>query len=523
MVCLLFWAAGYFTGVIMSREDTGNVIPYREKRRFNFITVVFCAVLVYLAVQLIGFVTADSYPIYELKLPETYSHAYERRGLVTREEYTCVSENAGFVNYLITEGRKYSSATPVYTTKDASFFTDALLENEDTQMLSTDKLTMLKERLVQTCFRSDEQFYRYAQDKEDIQATILNTFLQKASKNIDVLLRNDPDALVVSERSGFILYHQDNYCGIGSEDITPEMFREENCILRSYETGRSVQAGDFAYRIVPDDVFSLSFILTENEYISFIDRKYLPIHLKELDVDVNGSLSIRDLSDGSHMATVTLNKYGSNCLNNRFLSFSISQQEQVGYRIPVESVLTRDFITVPAAFVIHDSHMGIGVIREVKKPDGSTDRLFTRITIYAVRGNTYYISSSELTTQDTIYLPVKIESGGQQENGGQRESGGQQESGEEQETENGKVVEDEQVIDYTGDPDRPCRLSVTAPLTGVYNVNKGYCIFRQVEILTQTADRNFYLIATKTDLVLAAYDRIIQNAASVDDNRIIVK
>ena len=65
------------------------------------------------------------------------------------------------------------------------------------------------------------------------------------------------------------------------------------------------------------------------------------------------------------------------------------------------------------------------------------------------------------------------------------------------------------------------RLAVTTPLTGVYNVNKGYCIFRQVEILETTRDGVYYLISPKTSYGLSAYDRIIQDASTVTDNQII--
>ena len=55
-------------------------------------------------------------------------------------------------------------------------------------------------------------------------------------------------------------------------------------------------------------------------------------------------------------------------------------------------------------------------------------------------------------------------------------------------------------------------------LKGAYCVNKGYCQFRQVEIL----DRNdeYYIVKLGTKYGLSIYDHIILNADMVTENQI---
>ena len=73
----------------------------------------------------------------------------------------------------------------------------------------------------------------------------------------------------------------------------------------------------------------------------------------------------------------------------------------------------------------------------------------------------------------------------------------------------------------TTDPTNRHLIAVSAPLTGVYSVNRGYCIFRQIDILSETSDHNYYIINTGTYYGLSAYDRIILNAGLVTENQII--
>ena len=45
---------------------------------------------------------------------------------------------------------------------------------------------------------------------------------------------------------------------------------------------------------------------------------------------------------------------------------------------------------------------GVGVYKEVIQSDGSAKAVFTKVSIYAKQGNSYYISASGLTTEDYL-------------------------------------------------------------------------------------------------------------------------
>ena len=56
-------------------------------------------------------------------------------------------------------------------------------------------------------------------------------------------------------------------------------------------------------------------------------------------------------------------------------------------------------------------------------------------------------------------------------------------------------------------------------LEGVYNINKGYAMFRLIDILYEYGD--YCIVSDKTDYGVTLYDHIILNGSSVKENDII--
>ena len=75
--------------------------------------------------------------------------------------------------------------------------------------------------------------------------------------------------------------------------------------------------------------------------------------------------------------------------------------------------------------------------------------------------------------------------------------------------------------DYLVKPGSSDRFQVgqTAALDGVYNINRGYTVFRQVEILN--SNEEYYIVAKGTSYGLSVYDHIVLDASTVTEGAII--
>jgi len=63
------------------------------------------------------------------------------------------------------------------------------------------------------------------------------------------------------------------------------------------------------------------------------------------------------------------------------------------------------------------------------------------------------------------------------------------------------------------------QVGASASLQGVYNINKGYAVFKQIEILK--SNEEYYTIRKGTDYGLSVYDHIVLNAETVQEGQLI--
>ncbi|MBR4027192.1 MAG: hypothetical protein IKJ01_06495, partial [Lachnospiraceae bacterium] len=61
----------------------------------------------------------------------------------------------------------------------------------------------------------------------------------------------------------------------------------------------------------------------------------------------------------------------------------------------------------------------------------------------------------------------------------------------------------------------------TDELLGVYNINKGYAVFKQINILYENEE--YAIVAQKTPYGIALYDHIALDAESIEEHELVAK
>ena len=463
----------------MDSDSQSNIVKYKKKHQIHFIAIVFSLILVYLISQLYRWSSREYIRIFTVQTSQTLESVHQYRGVITRGETVYQTEENGYINYFVREGQKAGVGATVYTTDETGEFSRKLAETfSDGTALSDSTLINLKNILYQTSTQTDSGSFSDAyKEQQELKAAVTDSFLYTATGQLFSNQNLSSLSRVTADQSGYILFHSDSLDGLKAEDVTEASFDEKALKTEIYSGGESRSAGAFAYKLVPDDSFSITFEINEDDYQKYQGRKYLNIELISLGIRVNGSFSTRTTKDGTLLGTITLNKYGNYFLTGRYLDFWITQTDINGYKIPVTAVTSKDFLIIPRDFVTKGGtgQNTYGVYREVSGYS-SRESEFVPVSIYAETDEYYYISGSGLSVGDYLI----------------------------QEKTNTRYL-----------------LSTTAPLDGVYNINRGYCIFRQIEILDTTSDGNYYMVSTQTRFGLSAYDRIVLNADLVTENQII--
>lgn len=154
---------------------------------------------------------------------------------------------------------------------------------------------------------------------------------------------------------------------------------------------------------------------------------------------------------------------------SRYLRIELLKQEETGLKIPNSAITTKEFFTIPKSYFYRGNNSGSkGVL-----VDGSDSKdAFVTPTLYYETEDYYYVDANDLSAGTKLRKPDSSET---------------------------YVVGSE-----------------TATLEGVYNVNKGYAVFKQIEILYQT--KEYSIVKSGTSYGIALYDHIALEGDHVREN-----
>ena len=160
----------------------------------------------------------------------------------------------------------------------------------------------------------------------------------------------------------------------------------------------------------------------------------------------------------------------------RFVDFEIIMHDEVGLKIPNSSIVNKEFFLVPEGYITIGADGKSGVIKESYSEDGTIYSEFWETDIYSYSEDTkeYYLDTDILELGNKLIKPDGMET-------------------------------------YT--------ISKKASLIGVYNMNKGYADFRQINILYQNEE--YAIVKSNTQYGLNVYDYIVLDAAGVSDEQFI--
>ena len=217
--------------------------------------------------------------------------------------------------------------------------------------------------------------------------------------------------------------------------------------------------------------------MSEEDVAAFGAEPNLKVTFDRHDLTTTGQLSLIAGADGKTYGKLDFTKYMVQFVSERYLDFEVITSAAEGLKIPISSVANKNFYLVPASFRTTGGDSVVeGFYKEVYSEKG-TSIVFVPATIY-------------YSTEEYCYIDI----------------------------EEGKEIN---AGDYLVKPDSSERYQVgpSASLQGVYNINKGYAVFKQITELAGNGE--YYIIEKGTGYGLSVYDNIVLDAGSVQDGQII--
>ena len=354
-------------------------------------------------------------------------------------------------------------------------------ENPDANVGLTDaNLNDVKRQLSSFSMNySDRKFESIYDLQYSLEAAVLEYANFNALGNLDSIIQQAGASFVqvTAPVSGVVSYAVDGFEGLTEDQITESTFDRSGYSKAITKAGQLIEQSAPVYKLITSDNWSIIFPLSEDAVEEYKDQTQLHVTFSANDLDATGDFSIITGGDGASYGKLDFTQYMVQFASDRYVTFEVDTEKADGLKIPVKAVTEKEFYLIPLEYMVQGGDTSdTGFMKEVYS-DSGTAAEFVPVSIYYATDEYYYIEKGE---------DSPLQSG-----------------------------------DYVVKPDSQDRYQIgqSASLQGVYNINKGYAVFKQIEIIKSNDE--YYSIRKGTNYGLSVYDHIVLDANTVYEGQLI--
>ncbi len=458
-----------------------KIIRYRRPLNINVGMIIFGLIFVYMVFSVSAYIRRDKIRFYEVQEGSIVNNK-NHTGIILRQEEIKHADRSGYINYYVREGKRASAGTRVYSIDETGSIAAFLAENaEESVSLTPENLSELKKQLTVFSLTYDSNQFRTAYDaKYALEAEVMECVNFNVLDNLGGVM--DQAGInfqqVKADQAGIVSYGIDSYEGLQPAAVSEAVF-DLSGYTKAAAKSELIEKGTPAYKIITSDSWSVVFPLTDKEQAAYGDKTSLTAEFAKQDLKATGSFSMFNGTDGKLFGKLDFDKYMIQFASDRYVDFEIISDQVEGLKIPVTAVTTKEFYLVPMDYLTQGGDSTVsGFNKEVYSESGASI-VFVPADIYYSEGDNYYI---EMGGEDGF-----------------------------------------KAGDYIVKPDSQERYQIgaSASLQGVYNINKGYAIFKQIDVLA--SNEEYYTVKKNMTYGLAVYDHIVLEAATVSEGQLIYK
>lgn len=458
--------------MIVLSKRRNNVVKFTRKPDINIGLILFVVIFIYIIVSVLIYAFSKKTTIYEVNAGSlAYDNTYT--GFIIREEKVVKSDYSGNVNYFLGNGQRASIGTIVYSVDETGRVYEKIKSSIDDE-LASDEISNIKDMLTDFSINYESSdFINIYTAKEQISDKIYEYQANEITKHLDEYI-SDTESTdffhpIEAVSAGLVSYMLDGYENATENILSEELFKTEEYESTNLQNTELVNQGDAAYKLVTSDIWYIYIPLDSTQAEALSDSSSVNISFVNTDIQCNAKFSLVTVGEQTY-GKIKLTKYLINFIDDRFVQIAISEDNINGLKVPVTSVFNKSFYTIPKEYMTPSGTF----IHKYYDKNGQTAMKSIQTTVYEETDEYYYVSMDDFESGDILMLP---------------------------------------------DSDETYIVGTMAELTGVYCVNKGYAVFKKVDILEQNAE--YYIIRKGTSYGLAIYDHIVLDYTTIEENEIV--
>ncbi|WNV56599.1 HlyD family efflux transporter periplasmic adaptor subunit [Oscillospiraceae bacterium NTUH-002-81] len=398
-------------------------------------------------------------------------------GLAIRQEDIVYADGSGYISYYARAGERVAGSSNVYTLDETGQVINTLTASLDGEALDADSLNSLKTSMeAYESSISRTSFSQVYDFKSRMENQILSVMNDRLIAQADALEEETGGTFnfVKATEAGIIEFYTDGYEGVTKDTFTNDMLDSTSYEKRDLSQADIVNAGDPVYKLVTDETWNIIIPLDDEKLEALADKSSVSIRFLKNNLETTAGIEIMR-RDGLAYGVLSLSNYMVDFAEDRYVQVELKLSQIEGLKIPATAIIEKQFYTIPVGYVTtggdDDSD---GFLRETYMEDGSTSTVFVPTTIYETTDEVYYVDCNDFSPGDYIVKP---------------------------------------------DSEERYQIGTTASLKGVYNINRGYAVFRKVNILYESGE--YCIVEQGSTYGLSIYDHIVLDSKAVKEEEII--
>jgi hypothetical protein len=461
---------------LAGRNDR-KIRQYRKPLNINLGIIIFGVIFIYIIICVFLYFTEKHVQPYEVKTGSlSIGNVYQ--GIALRQETVVTSTDSGYINYYAREGERVGSGKLVCSVDESGQLKELLEagEAEDTE-LSEGDLSDIQSEVTGFIGNFDrKQFSEVYDFKYKLEGTALKLSNSSVLENLESLGTDSSSFVTVcnAPESGIVVYSTDGYESLTADQITEETYSQDNYEKKQLLNNELVSSGDPVYKLVTNENWSIVIQTDEARAQELLEEEYVKVKFLQNQYTSWAEVSVLNNSDGNTYVELALNNSMIAFCTERFIDIELIVEDEVGLKVPNSAIVEKEFFLIPKEYVTKGSSNEDGVLREIYTEEGEVSTEFVAVSIYQETEEEYYVDDSLLSAGDNLVMPDSTER---------------------------------------------TTVSKSDTLIGVYNINKGYADFKEIQILSQNDE--YSIIQSNTTYGLSAYDRIVLDAETVNMDELI--
>lgn len=473
--------------------DNKKIVKYRKNFELNIGTLLFGILFIYMIICIAMYLTSSHIAPYEV-VKGNLSGNYKCTALALKSEMIVEAPESGSVTYYAKEGTQIGANGAVCSVNEGTARTETsasdgsesetvvkeggTLETDGTSGAAFSSSDARKLRAVMSASSmrfSGEDFQQAYEMKADVEGAILD--IRSGNEEYGNGTMTDSGLMNVcrTPQEGIVVYSVDGFEQVQPEDITTEMFDTKSYSRESLRLNASVAAGEPLYKLITGEEWFLMVPIDNKLATELTDQSVIKIRFLKDGTTEDARVTVFSNGD-AYFAQLKLDYSVIRFANDRFLEIELLLNKKSGLKIPKSAIAEKMFYVIPEDYVIYNDENAheISLVKESYDNNGTARTKSIMATVYE-------------KVDDQFYVDINLFSEGDY------------------------VIMKDTVNKY--------RIEETATLQGVYNINKGYAVFREITVL---ADNEEYCIVEEgTTFGLSQYDHIALNAETVTDDQIL--